>query len=316
MAEAETRRTRLRAFRPLAFGGHVVSGTLGPLANATVKPLANATVKPLANATVVPLANAALKPLAKAATKQLASAGTAALEAGVQLERRAVDLVLESDELERILVTTVDHPRVQSSLNATLSSDGGKQLIAVLFESGAIDELLDRLLVSEALWRLVDGLIEGLSEREALWRLIDEIASSPAVTAAITQQSLGFAEEVRDDVRSRSRRADDWLARVVRRRGPRQAQAPGAGQQSLGNGAAEVLGEAAQKLGDAAEALGGAAAHVLGDDDAQVLGNGTAVASANGTPEVITVPTADAIVAAPDAQPAQADAAAAPEGTV
>jgi hypothetical protein len=47
--------------------------------------------------------------------------------------------------------------------------------------------------------------------------MIDEIAGSPAVTAAISQQGLGFADQVTDEVRTRSRKADDWLERAARR---------------------------------------------------------------------------------------------------
>ena len=55
------------------------------------------------------------------------------------------------------------------------------------------------------------------SRATALWRLVDELASSPAVTGAITQQGLGFADQVGDVARARSRTADDWLERRARR---------------------------------------------------------------------------------------------------
>jgi hypothetical protein len=69
----------------------------------------------------------------------------------------------------------------------------------------------------------------------ALWRLVDEIAASPAVTAAITQQSLGFADQVEEQVRMRSRGADDWLEQKVRRltrRRQRTENASGNGQRT------------------------------------------------------------------------------------
>jgi hypothetical protein len=70
--------------------------------------------------------------------------------------------------------------------------------------------------------------VARLLESEDLWLLVDEIARSPAVTEAITQQSLGFADQVAGGVRARSRSMDDWLehkARRALRRGP----APGSG---------------------------------------------------------------------------------------
>jgi hypothetical protein len=68
------------------------------------------------------------------------------------------------------------------------------------FESGLFDRFADRLLAS-------DGL----------WRLIDEIAESPSVTAAISGQGLGFADQLGGEVRTRSRRADEWVERRLRR---------------------------------------------------------------------------------------------------
>ena len=65
--------------------------------------------------------------------------------------------------------------------------------------------------------RLLDQVVARLLESEELWLLVDEIAQSPAVTEAITQQSLGFADEVADEVNVRTRRADAVAERVARR---------------------------------------------------------------------------------------------------
>ena len=62
-----------------------------------------------------------------------------------------------------------------------------KRLVDSFFDSGLLDRFFDRLL-----------------ESDALWHAIDEIAGSPAVTAAISQQGLGFADQVGDEVRSLS----------------------------------------------------------------------------------------------------------------
>ena len=48
-----------------------------------------------------------------------------------------------------------------------------------------------------------------------MWSLIDEIAGSPAVTEAIAQQSVGFADHVAGTVRDRSRTADAKLERAA-----------------------------------------------------------------------------------------------------
>lgn len=103
-------------------------------------------------------------------------------------------------ELERLLSVVLESERMQDSIRRALESAGARQLIDDFFDSGLFDHFVDRLLASRG-----------------LWRLIDEVADSPAVTAAITQQSLGFADQVGDVVRSRTRSADDWLERAVRR---------------------------------------------------------------------------------------------------
>jgi hypothetical protein len=131
----------------------------------------------------------------------------AAAEAGIDLERRAMDRVIESGELERVLASA----RLQAAASQLLDSDGMRRLVDAFFDSGLFDQLVDRLLASDA-----------------LWRMIDEIAGSPAVTAAISQQGLGFADQVGGELRTRSRKADAWAERAARRlirRGPGEAPA-------------------------------------------------------------------------------------------
>jgi hypothetical protein len=72
---------------------------------------------------------------------------------------------------------------------------------------------------------LIDRFLERLLASDSLWTMIDEIAGSPAVTAAISQQGLGFADQVGDEVRARSRKADDWMERAARRLIGRQPKA-------------------------------------------------------------------------------------------
>jgi hypothetical protein len=137
---------------------------------------------------------------ATATLRPIAGVVGAAAGAGLSLERRAVDRVLESPELERVVVVAINSEHIQAALKQALESDGAAQLIDSLFDSGLLDHFFERLLASES-----------------LWNLIDEIAGSPAVTAAISQQGLGFADQVGDQVRDRSRKADDWMERAARR---------------------------------------------------------------------------------------------------
>lgn len=150
----------------------------------------------------------------------------AAASVGIGVERRAVDRLLESSELERTLNQAVDSVRIQASLERALSTDGVKRMVDGLFDSGLLDQVIDRMFDTGLIDRVIDrvfdsGLIDRLLERllasEGLWQLIDEVAASPAVTAAISQQGLGFADQVGDEVRARSRKADDWVERTARR---------------------------------------------------------------------------------------------------
>jgi len=137
---------------------------------------------------------------ATATLRPIVGVAEAAAGAGRSVERRAVNRVLEGDELERVVVVAINNTHIQAALKQALESDGAAQVIDSLFDSGLLDHFFERLLASES-----------------LWNLIDEIAGSPAVTAAISQQGLGFADQVGDQVRDRSRRADDWMERAARR---------------------------------------------------------------------------------------------------
>ena len=136
---------------------------------------------------------------ARAATttlKPIVGVVEAAAGAGLNLERRAVNRVLESDELERVVIVAINSVHIQAAFKQALESEGAAQLVDSLFDSGFIDRFFERLLASES-----------------LWHLIDEIAASPAVTAAISQQGLGFADQVGDQVRIvRARPTTGWSA--------------------------------------------------------------------------------------------------------
>ncbi len=157
MANDDTRKSRSRPLKPLTdIGGRAAAATLRPLTGAV----------------------------------------GAAAEAGIGLEQRAVDRLLESGEFERLL----DSVRVQAIVAQVVGSEGATQLIDTFFDSGLFDRFIDRLLASDGLWRLVD-----------------EIASSPAVRAAVSQQGLGFADQLGEAVRARSRKGDRRLERAADR---------------------------------------------------------------------------------------------------
>ena len=116
---------------------------------------------------------------------------------------RIVDQVLDTplpDHVADRVLLALDGPRATELAQRFLDSEGMDRLIAQVFDSRLLDASVARVLASEELWLVVD-----------------EVASSPAVTAAITQQSVGFADQVAVEVGERSRRADARLERIARR---------------------------------------------------------------------------------------------------
>ena len=111
-----------------------------------------------------------------------------AAAAGVEAERRTVDWVLQSPELERALNAAVDSVRIQASLERAVDSEGVKRLVDRLFDSGLLDQVIARMFETGLIDRVVaqmfdagviDRLLERLLASEGLWHMIDEIAGSP-----------------------------------------------------------------------------------------------------------------------------------------
>jgi hypothetical protein len=138
------------------------------------------------------------------AVDRVLSSELASHAVGKALEGPLVDAiardVVRYAVLERLAGGVLDDPEVERALVAALDSPAAERLMTHVLESRLIDE---------AVRRLLDG--------EELWLVVDEIAQSPAVTEAITRQSIGFADQVAGGVRARSRNADAWLERAARR---------------------------------------------------------------------------------------------------
>jgi hypothetical protein len=97
-----------------------------------------------------------------------------------------------------------------------------------------LTRVIESRVVEETVARVMEDVATRLPQTEAMWTLVDEIAQSPAVTEAITQQGFGFADQVAEDLRERSRNADARLERVAwrlfRRRTPGSRPGPGPGE--------------------------------------------------------------------------------------
>jgi hypothetical protein len=124
---------------------------------------------------------------------------------------RIADRLLSEGVVEQTTARVLEGPELE-------------RVVAAALESPTVERLIGRAMQS----RLLDETVVRLLESDDLWLLVQEIARSPAVTAAITQQSVGFADQVAGGVRARSRNADAWLEQRARRM-LRRRPVPGSG---------------------------------------------------------------------------------------
>lgn len=149
----------------------------------------------------------------EAVRSDLAAAAVAEVLAS-DVARNAVSEALEGPLVETIAEEAVRLGVVERLTDRVLT----EQLVAGLLDRSAAIDLPER--VAAMIFtdeRLLDQAVERLLASPALWQLVDEIAQSPAVMAAITAQSAGFADEVAGGLRARSRRADMWLEGAARK---------------------------------------------------------------------------------------------------
>jgi hypothetical protein len=165
--------------------------------------------------------------------------GAAVIKPAVRGTSRAVVATLDGllnsrlagDAVERLaaspLAARAVHGALQGPLVDALAGDLVRYRVADrLLAEGLVEQITARVLEGEEFEyvleatlesRLLDQAVVRLLESDDLWLIVDEIASSPAVTTAIAQQSASFADQVAGGVRSRSRSADAWLERRARR---------------------------------------------------------------------------------------------------
>jgi hypothetical protein len=120
--------------------------------------------------------------------------------AGDLVRYRVADRLLSEGLVEQTAARVLEGEELEHVVQAALESPTVERLIATAIESRLLDQAVVRLL-----------------ESDDLWLIVDEVASSPAVTTAIAQQSAGFAEQVAGGVRARSRSADAWVEQRARR---------------------------------------------------------------------------------------------------
>jgi hypothetical protein len=130
----------------------------------------------------------------------------------------ALDAVLDSrlagDVVDRVLASRLAGRALSGALQGPLVEEVARDVVRY--------RVADRLLSDD----LVEQTTARVLESDELWLLVEEIARSPAVTAAIAGQSVGFADQVAGGVRDRSRNADAWVERRARRLLRRRPAAP------------------------------------------------------------------------------------------
>lgn len=196
----------------------------------------------------------ALRPAA--ATVDLARRGEREMRrrAGDGLGRATIAIIdgaLASSYADEVVTRIVDS-RVPELIADRLLADGiadhvaerlltGPELeriVAMALEQPGVERIVTQMVASpvmqEAIAHVADETIARLRDSPAMWALIDEIAQSPSVADAITQQGHGFADQVGDDIRERSRHADDRLERVARRLLRRRTPPSGAAPSTTG----------------------------------------------------------------------------------
>jgi ribosomal protein S28E/S33 len=173
------------------------------------------------------------------------SAALAAINGGRELDRRvrreigaAIDeaiLMTVDAVLARLLAADVidramgrlEETKAAQAIAQRLLDDGIAEQVAERVLAGPESE---RLLATAFRGPLVEEAVTELLETRAIWILVDEIARSPAVTEAITQQGTGFLDQLADSTRDRSRSADArvqrFADRLLRRRHDPEAAVP------------------------------------------------------------------------------------------
>lgn len=138
----------------------------------------------------------------------------------------AVDHVLAGPLPEAIARSCVDRRVVQRVAEQVLASTDIEVAVEGALESEMTTRLVDRILASPGFERLVVSAVESqlaaslttrVAGSPAMQGLVEEIASSPAVRAALARQTRTLADEVADGLRRRARSLDDGAERTVQR---------------------------------------------------------------------------------------------------
>jgi hypothetical protein len=133
-----------------------------------------------------------------------------------------VDLVLQAQITSAAVDRVLSSPLLRRSLDRALAGPVGDAVLDAMADDGLVERILgdpaaERLVAHVIDSRVMDTVSERLLASDEFWQLIENIAASPAVTAAISRQGAGLADEFAEVVRERSARADDRVEGALQR---------------------------------------------------------------------------------------------------
>jgi hypothetical protein len=158
--------------------------------------------------------------------------GRSARRLGTDVERRTRDVLALASErallaaLDAMVVRIMDERVIDRVIERAEAAGVAQRVADRILEDGIAEQIAERAFSGPELERILavafesalpEEVIAQLLASEAVWILVDEIARSPAVTEAITQQSTGFLDQVVGKARDRSREADATVQRLAER---------------------------------------------------------------------------------------------------
>jgi uncharacterized RDD family membrane protein YckC len=215
-----------RAGRPTgdAPGRSVVFGTVVKVGTAT----GNLALLPFRAAARTPLVRDRAERLAETGREvstdvrhKLEDAAVGALE--TRDAERAIDRALGGPLPETVARSAVRHRVLQRVIAEMLATADRTATITPAGEERGTDELVQQALASPALERLMADLagsrltvelVDQLTRSPAFHQALRNVLSSPEMRAALTEQTTGFAGEMRDAVRRRAIVVDEKAGRA------------------------------------------------------------------------------------------------------
>ena len=126
----------------------------------------------------------------------------------------AVDEVLSTPELARVIDRALAGPLPEEFARSLVRHRVVERIVAELAQSGELERLVTAALASPRTLEATDRVLAS----EQMQHALDHVASSPELRLAVERQTIGLAEEVVGGVRESAGRLDDRAEALVRRR--------------------------------------------------------------------------------------------------